>query len=96
MRTAPDAQVVAWLDRQPAESVWIASITMFEARLGLVLLVQGPRRRALEAALLDCWRTTWKTACWISTRLRQPRPHPSLPTDKRSGGLQICARREDW
>jgi predicted nucleic acid-binding protein len=51
MRTAPDAPVVAWLDRQPAESVWITSITLFEARLGLALLPQGRRRRALEAAL---------------------------------------------
>jgi predicted nucleic acid-binding protein len=48
MRTAPDPAVVAWLDRQPAESVWITSITLFEARLGLALLPDGRRRRALE------------------------------------------------
>jgi len=51
MRKAPDAAVVAWLDRQPAESIWITSITLFEARLGLALLPQGRRRRTLEAAL---------------------------------------------
>ena len=50
MRTAPDAPVVTWLDRQPAESVWITSITVFEARLGLALMAQGRRRRAVEAA----------------------------------------------
>ena len=50
MRTAPEARVVAWLDRQPAESVWITSITLFEARLGLALLPAGRRRQALEAA----------------------------------------------
>lgn len=50
MRTAPEAAVVSWLDRQPAESVWITSITVFEARLGLALLPQSRRRRALEAA----------------------------------------------
>ena len=50
MRTAPEARVVAWLDRQPAESVWITSITLFEARLGLALLPSGRRRQALEAA----------------------------------------------
>ncbi len=49
MRTAPEAPVVAWLDRQPAESVWITSITLFEARLGLALLPTGRRRRRLEA-----------------------------------------------
>ena len=50
MRTAPEAVVVAWLDRQPAESVWITSITLFEARLGLALLPSGRRRQTLEAA----------------------------------------------
>lgn len=50
MRKAAEAPVVAWLDRQPAESVWITSITLFEARLGLALLSRGRRRRALEAA----------------------------------------------
>jgi toxin FitB len=41
---------VAWLDRQPAESVWITSITLFEARLGLALVPSGRRRTALETA----------------------------------------------
>ena len=50
MRTAPEAAVVSWLDRQPADSIWITSITLFETRLGLALLPQGRRRRALEAA----------------------------------------------
>lgn len=50
MRTEPDAPVVAWLDRQPAESVWITSITVFEARLGLALLPSGRRQQMLEEA----------------------------------------------
>ena len=50
MRTVPEALVVAWLDRQPAESVWITSITLFEARLGIALLPTGRRRQKLEAA----------------------------------------------
>jgi predicted nucleic acid-binding protein len=50
MRTVPEAPVVAWLDRQPAESVWITSITLFEAYFGLALLPSGRRRQTLEAA----------------------------------------------
>ena len=56
MRKVPDAQVVAWLDRQPAESIWITSVTLFEARFGLALLPDGKRRAALVsefARLLD-------------------------------------------
>jgi len=49
MRTAPEASVVAWLDRQPADSVWITSITLFEARLGLALLPKGRRQQTLQA-----------------------------------------------
>ena len=50
MRTDPEAHVLAWLDRQPADSVWITSITLFEVRLGLALLPRGKRRQTLETA----------------------------------------------
>ena len=50
MRKLPDAAVVRWLDRQPAESIWITSVTLFEARLGLALLPDGKRRTALASA----------------------------------------------
>ena len=48
MRKAPEIPVVEWLDRQPAESIWITSITVFEAKLGIALLPKGKRQRALE------------------------------------------------
>ena len=50
MRASPDAAVIEWLDRQPVESVWITSITLFETRFGLALLPSGRRRQALESA----------------------------------------------
>lgn len=50
MRTNPEAAVVAWLDRQPADSVWLSSVTVFETRFGLALLPKGRRRSALEGA----------------------------------------------
>ena len=49
MRSVPDAVVVRWLDRRPAESVWITSITLFETRFGLALLPSGRRRQRLES-----------------------------------------------
>jgi predicted nucleic acid-binding protein len=51
MREVPETQVIAWLDRLPAESVWITSITVFEARFGLALLPAGRRRQKLEQSL---------------------------------------------
>jgi toxin FitB len=50
MRTSPEAVVVEWLDRQPSDSVWLSSITVFETRFGLALLPKGRRRRGLERA----------------------------------------------
>jgi len=50
MRTRLDAEVAAWLDRQPAESVWITAITVFEARLGIAVLSPGRRRQQIESA----------------------------------------------
>lgn len=50
MRTAPDAAVVNWLDRQPADSIWVTSVTVFETRFGLALLPRGRRRVGLERA----------------------------------------------
>ena len=56
MRAVPDAAVLEWLDRQPADSVWITSITLFETRFGLALLPAGRRRQVLEAAFDDLLR----------------------------------------
>ena len=48
MRQQPNAQVVAWLDNQHADSIWISSITLFEARYGLALLSPGQRKSLLQ------------------------------------------------
>lgn len=50
MLQVPEPLVVNWLDKQPAESIWITSISVCEARLGMALLPNGSRRTALEAA----------------------------------------------
>ncbi|TMA97393.1 MAG: type II toxin-antitoxin system VapC family toxin [Deltaproteobacteria bacterium] len=50
MRRDPDPAVVAWLDRQPSESVWTTAVTVFEIRFGLEALAAGRRRRQLEDA----------------------------------------------
>ena len=50
MQREPDPVVVAWLDRQPSESVWTTAITVFEIQFGLELLAAGRRRHQLEEA----------------------------------------------
>ena len=53
MRSEPDTAVVNWLDGQVAETIWITSITLFEARYGLALLPEGARRQQLTARFDD-------------------------------------------
>lgn len=48
MQTQPDPQVVAWLDQQPANTIWISSITLFEAHYGLAIMADGQRRSMLQ------------------------------------------------
>lgn len=48
MQQQADQQVVDWLDAQPAETIWITSITLFEARYGLALLPAGQRKNLLQ------------------------------------------------
>jgi toxin FitB len=48
MQRQPDLAVVEWLDRQSADTVWITSVTLFEARYGLKLLADGQRKALLE------------------------------------------------
>ena len=48
MQQTADPQVVAWLDDQPAESIWLSSITLFEARYGLALLASDQRKNLLK------------------------------------------------
>jgi hypothetical protein len=46
MRSVADPVMTRRLDAQPAQSVWITSITLFETRFGLELLPAGRRRQA--------------------------------------------------
>jgi len=48
MQANADPTVVAWLDDQPADAIWITSITLFEARYGLDLLPAGQRKTLLQ------------------------------------------------
>ncbi|MGD9619661.1 MAG: type II toxin-antitoxin system VapC family toxin [Mycolicibacterium sp.] len=48
MRDTPDPAVVEWLDRQPTESIWTTSVTIFEIRTGIELLAPSHRRKQLD------------------------------------------------
>jgi predicted nucleic acid-binding protein len=49
MQQQPGSGVVGWLDAQPAESIWISGITLFENVHGLAWLPDGQRKATLRA-----------------------------------------------
>ncbi len=51
MQNRPDPAVVAWLDQQPADQIWLPSVVVFELRYGLAILPDGDRRHRLEQGL---------------------------------------------
>lgn len=103
MQKVPEPTVVAWLDQQPAESVWITSITLFEARLGLTLLPSGRRRQALEAAfeqllaedlegrVLDFDRPAAEAAAVLAAE-RQRKGRPVDMRDTQIAGIAVARR----
>jgi predicted nucleic acid-binding protein len=50
MRAKPEPRVVAWLDAQNSQTIWLPSIVVFEVRYGLERMPSGSRRAALESA----------------------------------------------
>jgi len=82
MRSAPEPAVVGWLDRQPAESVWTTSVTLFEIGFGIELMDAGKRRNALvglfeelidavlERRVLDFDRASARASARIAACLR--------------------------
>lgn len=52
MRSAPAAQVVAWLDAQASEQVWVCAVTRAEIELGVSLLPDGQRKLGLQMAAI--------------------------------------------
>lgn len=87
MRPAPAPQVVAWLDGQRADRVWISAITRAEIELGIALLPDGQRKRGLQAAASALFEEDFAGRCLpfderaateyarlVATRTRSGRP----------------------
>jgi toxin FitB len=51
LRLAPDKRVVAWIDAQPVETLFLSAITVAELRAGVALMPAGKRRTGLQESL---------------------------------------------
>jgi hypothetical protein len=103
MRSEPEPAVVRWLDRQPAESLWLTSITVLEVLLGLARLPAGRRQRALQAAFAGLLEEDLggrvldfdRAAAAASARLAAAREAVGRPVDLRDtqiAGIALARR----
>ncbi len=53
MKPEPNPAVLAWLNDQAAETLYISSVTLAELLFGIQALPQGRRRNLLDSALND-------------------------------------------
>jgi len=51
MQRKPDPAVVAWLNHQQPEQIWLPSVVVFELRYGAAIHPEADRRRALDQRL---------------------------------------------
>lgn len=51
MRPEPDSRVIYWISNQPAQRVFLTSITVAELRFGVVILPPGKRRDRIASAV---------------------------------------------
>jgi len=51
LRPEPEPRVVAWIDAQPLETLYLTSISAAELRAGVALLPTGKRRSTLQDSL---------------------------------------------
>jgi predicted nucleic acid-binding protein len=51
LRAAPDTRVIAWIDAQPLETLFLSASTVAELRAGVALLPSGRRRTGLHESL---------------------------------------------
>ena len=54
LRPAPDRRVIAWIDAQPLEALFLSAITVAEMRAGVALLPAGTFRRLPGLASIRC------------------------------------------
>ncbi len=53
LKSKPDAAVLAWLDRQAPETLYLTTITLAELQAGIETLPVGKRRTALQGATTE-------------------------------------------
>ncbi|HEY3155877.1 MAG TPA: type II toxin-antitoxin system VapC family toxin [Candidatus Eisenbacteria bacterium] len=88
MRPKPSETVVGWLGAQPAASLYTTSITQAEILHGLMLLPEGRRRSAFEAAATSMFREDFAGRI-LSFGTDAALPYARIASERRRAGRPI-------
>jgi toxin FitB len=88
LRPRGDPRVVAWLDQQPAEALFISAISVSEILLGIAALAAGKRRNRLAEAFESAVLRLFARRV-LSFDLEAARAYASLMSAARARGLSI-------
>jgi toxin FitB len=88
LKAQGDPRVVAWLDRQPAESLFISTISVSEILFGIAALAAGKRRNRLAEAFESVVLRLFSGRL-LSFDLEAARAYASLMSAARARSLSI-------
>jgi len=88
MRLAPNEDVVAWLDAQAAETLYVSAVTMAELLLGIALLPDGRRKTELDRGFREHERALFGSRIVPFGEL-EARAYPSVVRCARASGHAI-------
>ena len=90
LRPAPDGRVIAWIDAQPLETLFLSAVTVAELRAGVALLPAGKRRAGLQENLEKRVLPLFAGRV-LPLDLACTQAYAALMTKARAAGLAIAA-----
>ena len=89
-KPAPDARVLAWLDAQAIETLFLSAVTVAELRFGIAAMPEGKRRTVLHDRLEDEVLPLFSGRI-LPFDLEASRAYAALMAEARASGKAIAA-----
>ncbi|MDH5675380.1 MAG: type II toxin-antitoxin system VapC family toxin [Myxococcales bacterium] len=88
MRPTPEPAVVAWLEARPSPDLYTTAVTQAEILHGILLLPEGKRRAALQAAALGLFEQDLAGHV-LGFTSHDALPYAQIAADRRRAGRPI-------
>ena len=88
MRVRPNPAVLAWLDKQPQEELWTASVVLAELLSGIEIMPAGRKQKALREAVEEMIAVDFRGQV-LNFDLRAARQYGHILSQRRKIGRPI-------